>query len=454
MRIIIVGAGEVGFHIAQRLAFENKDVVVIDKRSEALKRFADLLDVQTLHGSGSSPRVLEESGIRRADTFLAVTDRDETNLVACLFANGLNPDANKLARIRDEDYTRHWPAMVRNSLNITTIINPEVEVVNTIKQSLGLPDAEHVSDFAEGRIKLVGLRIGSHCPIVDERLQDLRVRAGELKFLIAAIFRSEKLIIPIGKDRIKSGDLVYFVCAIDDLKKVLNVFGCRIDPIRHILIVGGGNIALRLALQLEGRQYHIRLIERDRERCNFLANRLHHTIVLHGDGTDREFLEEENTKEIDVTISLTGNEEANILSSLLATSLGARRTITRINKFHYMPIVSGIGLGRIVSPRLSAINSIVTHVRKGKVLSAVSLKGEEAEVLEAEALETSGIVDRPLKELNFPRGAIVLAILRGEKSTIANGESVVRPGDRIVILSTRQNIAHIEQKLMVKLEYF
>jgi len=454
LRIIIVGAGEVGFHIAQRLAYEHKEVVVIDKRAEALRRFAELLDVQIIQGSGSSPSVLEESGIRGADTFLAVTDSDETNLVACLFANALEPGIVKLARIRDEDYTRHWPELVQKSLDIHTVINPEVEVVKTIEKSLTVPDAEHVSDFAEGRIKLVGLRIGARSPIVGIRLQDLRQKTGELRFLIAAIFRNERLIIPGGRDRIRAEDLVYFVCESEELNEVLKIFGSKADPIRNILIVGGGNIGMRLALELEGRQYHIRLIEQEMDRCNFLAEKLNSTIVLHGDGTDRELLEEENIRDIDVAISLTGNEEANVLSSLLARSLGARRTMTRINKFHYMPIIGAIGLGQIVSPRLSAINSIILHVRKGKVLSAVSLKGEEAEVLEAVALESSGIVGTPLKDLRFPKGAIVLAILRDEKSIIPDGESVVHPGDRVVILSTRQNIPRVERELMVKLEYF
>jgi trk system potassium uptake protein len=454
LRIIIVGAGEVGFHIAQRLAYENKEVVVVDKRADALKRFVDLLDVQTIQGSGSSPSVLEQAGIQGADTFLAVTDSDETNLVACLFANALEPGIVKIARIRDEDYTRHWPELVQKSLHIHTIINPEVEVVKTISKSLTVPDAEHVSEFAEGRIKLIGLRIAANNPVVGERLQDLRVRTGEIRFVIAAIFRNERLIVPIGKDQIHAGDLVYFVCGTDELNQVLKIFGSRAEIIRHILIIGGGNIGLRLAHELESKQYHVRLIEKDMARCDFLAERLHHTIVLHGDGTDQELLEEENIREIDVAIALTGNEEANVLSSLLARSLGAKRTMTRINKFHYMPIISAIGLGRIVSPRLSAINSIILHVRKGKVLSSVSLKGEQAEVLEAVALETSGIVGTALKELDFPRGTIVLAILRGETEIIPNGNSIVRPGDRVVILSTRQNIPRVERELMVKLEYF
>lgn len=454
MRIVIVGAGEVGFHIAHRLASESKEVVVIDKSAEALKRFTELLDVQTLQGSGSSPKTLEEAGVLGADTFLAVTDSDETNLVACLFADSLAPGIVKLARIRSEDYTRYKPNLVQELLNIDTIINPEVEVVKTIEQAMSVPGAEHVSEFADGRIKLVGLRVGEESPVTGVRLQDLRQNTGNLRFIVAAIFRNEKLIVPYGKDRIRSGDLVYFVCETEDLKKVLKIFGSRAEPLRNILIVGGGNIGLRLALELENKGFHIRLIEKDKERCHFLAEQLLHTIVLHGDGTDQELLEEENIWDMDMMISLTGNEETNILSSLLARRLGAKRTMTRINKFAYMPIISAIGLGHIVSPRLSAINTIVQHVRRGKVLSAVSLKGEEAEVLEAIALESSGIVGKPLKDLHFPKGAIVLAILREGESSIPGGESVILPGDHIIILSMRRNIPRVEQELMVKLEYF
>lgn len=454
MRIIIVGAGEVGFHIAQRLALENKEVVVVDKQAEALKRFVDLLDVKTVHGSGSSPGVLEESGLRGAETFLAVTDSDETNLVACLFANAISPGIIKLARIRDEDYTRHWSDVVKQSLDIHTVINPEIEVVKTIEKSLAIPDVEHVSDFAEGRIKLIGLHVPNTSPVHGVRLQDLRQKTGELRYILAAIFRNDRLIVPIGTDRIQKGDFVYFVCGADELQAVLNVFGSRSEPIRNVLIVGGGNIGSRLASVLEKSHYHIRLIEKDRDRCEYLAGYLTKTIVLHGDGTDQDLLQEENIREMDVVISLIGNEESNVLSSLLAKSLGARRTITRINKFHYIPLLDTIGLDQIVSPRLSAINSILLHVRKGKVLSTVSLKGEQAEVLEAVALETSGLVDKPLKALRFPKGAILLAILREERHIIPNGDTIVRPGDRVVILSTRQNIPRVEKELMVTFEYF
>jgi len=454
LKIIIVGAGEVGFHTAQRLVNENKEVVVIDKQPEALKRFVDLLDVQTICGSGSSPRVLEDAGVASAEMILTVTDSDETNLVACMFAESISPGTMKLARIRDEDYFHYRPELTPRMLNIDTIINPDKELIKTVMHSLEVPGAEHISDFADGNIKLIGFRIEKESPIIGIRLLELRKKIAGLRFIVAAIFRNDRLIIPFGNDTVKAYDLVYFVCETKELKQVLKIFGSRTEQIHRILIVGCGNIGMKIAQEIEKQTYHLRIIEANRERCQFLAEKLNSAIVLHGDGTDKTLLEEENIRDIDMVISLTGNEETNFLTSLLVKNMGAKRTMTRINKFAYMPIISDIGLGNIISPRLSAINSIVQHVRRGKILSSVSLKGEEAEVLEALALETSGIIGKPLKDLHFPTGAIVLAVTQGKTSIIPDGSTVIQPNDRVVILSTRQNIQRVERELMVKLEYF
>ncbi|RPH48799.1 MAG: Trk system potassium transporter TrkA [Desulfobacteraceae bacterium] len=454
MKIIIIGAGEVGFHTAQRLTTENKEVVVIDKQPEALKRFVELLDVQTFCGSGSSPRILEEAGIAGADMLLAVTDSDETNLVACMFTESISVGVRKLARIRDEDYFHFKPELAPTMLKIETIINPENELTKTVLNSLAVPGAEHINDFADGNIKLIGVRIEKESPVIGVRLHELRKKFGSLRFIIAAIFRNDRLTIPFGNDTINAGDLVYFVCETTQLKKVLKIFGSRTAPVHNILIVGCGNIGMKIAQEIEKQSYHLRIIEANRERCRFLAEKLNSAIVLHGDGTDKTLLEEENIRDIDMVISLTGNEEVNFLTSLLVKNMGAKRTMTRINKFAYMPIISDIGLGNIISPRLSAINSIIQHVRRGKILSSVSLKGEEAEVLEAVALETSGIVGTPLKNLNFPTGAIILAVAHGKTSIIPDGDTVIEPNDRVVILSTRKNIPRVERELMVKLEYF
>ncbi len=454
MKIIIAGAGEVGFHIAQRLASERKEVVVIDRNAEALRRFSDLLDVKTIHGSGSSPKVLEEAGLKGAEAFLAVTDRDETNLVACMFVNALFPGILKLARIRNDDYIGCRKELTRSILNINKIINPEEEVVTSIVRAMSVPGAEDVSEFAEGRVKLIAMRIREHAPIAGTRLLDLLQSPERPPFVVAAIFRREHLIVPTGKSRIDPGDLVYFVCNKNNLERVLGFFGGHLEPVRNVLLVGGGNLGLRLARHIEGKSLHIRLVEQDEKRCRFLVEQLHHTIVLHGDGTDKDLLEQEDIAGMDLVVTLTGQEEVNVLCSLLARQLGARHTITRLNKFAYFPIAVAIDLGHIVSPRLSVINSIVQYVRRGRILSTFSLKGEEGEILEAVALEHSGIVGKPLKNLKFPKGALVLAVLRGDESIIPGGNTVIEPRDRVIILSTRKNLPRVERELMVGLESF
>ena len=454
MKIVIVGAGEVGFHIASRLSLEDKDVIVIEKNADALRRISENLDVQTVEGSGSSPAMLEQAGIKEADILLAVTNSDETNLVASLFANILSPATIKLARIRGEEYLMYQDALSHDPYSIDVMINPEVEAVKTVERLLQVPGAVDVGEFADGRIKLIGVRLDGSCSVCGTRLIDLIHRTGDKKILVAAIIRDEKLIIPSGEDLLLKGDLVYFVSEENELKEALKIFGKRAEPFNHVLLIGGGKLGLRLAKALEGLSIHTKLIEKDPDRCRQLAEHLDKVLILQGDGSDQVLLQEENVQDMDVVATLTGDEETNILTSLLAKRMGAHKTVTRISKFSYFPLVSAIGLEHIVSPRLAAINSILQHVRRGKVLSAMALKGEEAEALEAVALETSDIVGKPLRNIPFPKGALVVAIIRGDEVIIPTGDSVIVPQDRIIILSTRQAIPQVEKALMVKLEYF
>lgn len=451
MKIIVVGAGEVGFHIAQRLALEAKEVLVIDSNPAALQRVTDKLDVQTVAGSGSSPRILQDVGIAPGDMFLAVTDSDEVNLVACFFADALAPGITKLARIRNEDYHRFHPDLLERTLKISKIINPEVEVVNTIEQLLSVPAAEEISDFAQGRIRLVGIRL-QRFPLAGSSLIDMRRQCPHGGFLVAAISRGDRFLVPSGTDTLEIGDLVYLVCEAQRLEPILSFFGFEAQSVRNIMVIGGGNIGLRLAEALESKPYRVRLVEMDRERCEYLAQRLDRTLILHGDGTDQNLLEEEDIHKMDVVMPLTGDEENNVLIALLAKRLGARRVITRINKFAYMPIVTGVGLNFIVSPRLSAINTILRHVRKGRIISSFSLRGEEAEVLEALVQDSSRIVDKALADLPFPKGTLVLAVVREDQTLIPSGKTRVQAGDRVIILSLRENIARVETELSVKLE--
>jgi trk system potassium uptake protein TrkA len=453
VKLIIVGAGEVGFHIAHRLAQENKEVVVIDKNPEALRRLMEFSDVQTVEGSGSDPRILQAAGIEEAQTFLAVTDTDETNLIASFYANILAPHIKKLARIRNEAYTHFQPGLLEKHLNLDKIINPDEELVHTIERLIAVPDAEDVRDLAEGRIQLIAMRVLAESPLKGKSLIELGRMADGLPFIIGAIFRNETLIVPTGKDVLHAGDLLYLASDKDHIGKVLAFFGCRGKLPENILIIGGGDIGLRLARRLENRALHVRLLEKDRARCDQLSEVLHRTIVLHGDGTDQTILMEENIAQMDLVLSLTGDEETNIVCSLLSQRLGARRLITRISKFAYMLIAQAIGLGRVVNPRLSAINSILQYVRRGKIVSALSLKGEEVEVLEAEAIADSPIVGRPLKDIGFPKGALVLAVVRGAKPSIATGYTVILPGDRVVVLCARKAVPQLEKRLSVQVRF-
>ncbi len=454
MKMIIIGAGEVGFHIASRLALENKDVVVVDRNMEALRRVSDNLDVQTVVGMGTSPVVLEEAGIKEAEILLAVTDSDEANLVACLLADNISPSTKKLARIRDADFDTFHNVLRENAPHIDTVINPEIEVVKTINSLMSVPGAVDVGEFADGRIKFVGVYLDESSALAGARLLDLPALTGENRPLIAAVVRDEELIIPRGKDYLQPRDLVYFISEEDKLLQTLSVFDKHADPIRRVLIIGGGQIGFRLAKSLEERSIYCKIIENRAERCIYLAEQLNKSVVLHGDGSDQGLLSEENVSEIDVVVALTNDEETNIVASLLARRMGARKSITQISKFSYFPLMSTIGIEQVVSPRLSAINTILQHIRRGKVLSAISIKGEQAEVLEAIALETSDIVSKPLMQVAFPKGAMLAGIVRKEKIIIPTGGTVVEPDDHIIIFARREAVPGVEKLLSVKLEYF
>ena len=454
MKIVIVGAGEVGFHIASHLAHENKDVVVVDKNADALRRVSENIDVQVIHGSGSSPVVLTEAGIKSAEIILAVTNKDETNLVACLMASMLSPSTKKLARIRNADYDDYHEHFQQHAPHIDTVINPEIEVVKTIDRLMQVPGAVDVGEFADGRIKFIGVYLEKTARLAGVELSDLPSMLGDERPLIAAVVREDELIIPRGSDRLMAGDLVYFISEEDKLYAALSVFDKHAQPLNRVLIIGGGRIGFRLAALLDQRSIQSKIIEISPDRCSLLAQKLNKVVVLCGDGSDQSLLTEENIQDIDVVITLTDDEETNILASLLARRMGARKTITKISKFSYLSLMSTIGIEQVVSPRLSAINSILQHIRRGKVISAISIKGEQAEVMEAVAMETSDIVSKPLKRISFPKGAIVAGIIRQEKIIIPSGESVIEPGDRIIIFATRKAIPGIEKIMAVKLEFF
>ncbi|MBF0451321.1 MAG: Trk system potassium transporter TrkA [Candidatus Magnetomorum sp.] len=454
MKVVIIGAGEVGFHIASRIAYERKEVVVIDTNEDALRRVSEAIDVQVIKGSGSSPSVLKQAGIEDANIVLAVTDSDQINIVACLFADYISPKTMKLVRLRDPDFNLYKEALQNFSPHIHTIINPDIEAVHAIERFMSVPGAVDVGDFADGRIQLIGIRLAAESPLLGLRLMDIpRVQnAGHM--LIAAVIRKEKLIIPRGQDVLAKGDLVYIVCETRYLTQTLDMLKVDTAPVRRVMLIGGGRVGSKMAAALEQKSIKTKIIEKNPSVCQKLAETLNKVMVLQGDGTDQNLLMEENVQDMDMVITLTGDEEINILSSLLAKRMGARSNITRISKFSYFPLVEAIGIDHIVSPRLSAVNTILQHIREGNVLSAISIKGEQAEVLEAIVPQDSEVSGKMLQKISFPTGALVVGVVRQDETFIPTGSSIIQANDRIIIFAVREVIPKIEKILTVQLNYY
>lgn len=454
MKVIIIGAGEVGYHIADSLSREGIDTVVIDRNEERLLEISDTLDVQTILGSGSSPDVLKRADIGNADMVVAVTDSDETNMIACLLASTQSRIPIRIARIRNPELNEDSRLLKSDCLNIDLCINPEREAVNYMMDCLEFPGASEVFSFAGGRIRMLGFPIDLNAAVVGKSLIALRAMEPGFKVLITAMVRNEKFIVPRGDSVIEAGDYLFAVADASRVRELLRFFGRDTEPPRRIIIIGGGNTGLMLAEQIEKRGISVKLIEKRRDKCELLAARLEKTIVLHGDGTSQELLKEENIGETDFFIAVTNDEEANILGALLAKQLGARKVISLIRRIDYIPLVARVGIDGVINPRHAAIGRILHFIRKGKIISATPLRDERAEAFEFVALETSDITERPFKEMHFPTGTIVGAIVRGEEIIIPDGDSVILPGDHVVIFTPRSVIPQLEKLLTVKLEYF
>jgi trk system potassium uptake protein TrkA len=452
VKIIIVGAGEVGFHIAKRLSEEGQDVVVIDRDTLQIKKINESLDVQAFLGSGTSPRLLKEAGIKDADLLVAATDSDEVNLISCLLARNLNQYMLKVARVRNQEYLEETELFSQDLLGVDSIINPESLMAKSILNLMEVPGASEVIDFVEGRVKLIGFRIQKDSPIAGRQL--LSFAGLEEKLLVGAIVRENKVVIPQGHDTIKADDLVYVVAKNDDLEYLSGLLKSREEALKRVIIVGAGQTGTSLAAALDQTKINVKIIDKDSDRCTRLAENLEQVIVINGDGTDKDLLQEENIKDVDFMIAVTGDEESNVFISLLGKGLGAKRTITRLDKLSYIPLVSAIGIDRVVSSRLSAVQAILQYIRRGKIISVAPLKGVHAEAIEAEALETSEIVNVALSKVKFPKGAILGAIVRGEEIIIPHGDSIIRPQDHLIIFALQQVVPKLEKLLTVKLDYF
>ncbi len=454
MRVIVIGSGIVGHTIAKKLSSEGQDVVIIEKEEKRLNDLSDTLDVKLVHGSGSSPKALIEAEIEHSDMVIAVTDSDEVNMIACLIASTQSKVPKKIARIRNPDYTHLTTLLEEGNLNIDFTINPERVAAERILKILEVPGATDIVDFSDGMVKLIGLRLDEDCPLLGTKLNDLKELQREDKMLLSGVYRGSRTIVPHGNIVLKAGDLVFVVTVPESIYKVLNLFGKSEKAGRRVIIVGGGNIGMYLAQQLEKMNCQAKIVERSEQRCSFLAETLEKTLVLHGDGTDEELLREESIENVDTFIAVTSDEEDNILISLLGKNLGASRVISLINKPEYISLISSLGVDIVVSPRAASVSGILQFVRRGKIVSVTTLMEERMEALETIAMETSDIVNKPLRKINFPEGAIIGAVVRGDEVIIPDGETVIKPDDKVIIFALQKSVAEVEKSLMVKLEYF
>lgn len=458
MKVIVCGAGQVGGNIAAYLSEEGNDVTVIDTSATLIAELNDALNVTGIVGHASRPDVLERAGARDADMIVAATQFDEVNMVACQVAHSLFHVPKKIARVREQSYLEpEWEALFgADNMAIDAVISPEVEVARSVASRLKVPGAFNIIPLADGRAKLVSVMCKNDCPLINTPLRHLSPLFPDLTIEIVAIIRGETKIIPKSMDEMKVGDEVYFVTATDHLKRAMACFGYQEPEARRILIVGGGKIGLKLAEEV--RRLHpemaIRLIEANREKAAYAAERLKDVVVIHGSGLSSEILEEGNINQTEAIITVTNHDETNVLISLLAKKHGCERAITIINNNEYMALVPALGVDAVVNPRAITVSTILQHIRKGRIKSAHSLRDGFAEVLEVEALDTSAIVNIPLRELKKPENVIFGAIIRGDQVFIPKPDSVIRPQDRVIIVAAHGQVKKVEQMFSVRPEYF
>ena len=457
MKIIILGAGQVGASVAQNLASEANDITVVDSRANVLQDLQDRIDIRTIVGEASHPEVLTRAGAEDADLILAVTNSDETNMVACQVAYTLFHTPIKIARVRSKAYLNHPRLFTQEALPVDVLISPEELVTNYIQRLIEQPDALQVLDFADGRVQLVAVRAEQGSPLVGQELRELRQHMPNVEARVPAIFREGAAISPDGNTVIQADDEVFFLAARKNIRKVTSELRALNKPVKRVMIAGGGNIGFRLAEAIESR-YQVKIIERDVEATRVLSERLERAMVLLGDAADEELLIEENIENVDVFCALTNDEEANILSAMLAKRLGARKVMSLINRPSYVDLVQSDVIDIAISPQQATIGSLLTHVRRGDVVMVHSLRRGAAEAIEAVAHgdhKTSKVVGRAISEIKLPAGVTIGAVVRGEEVIIAHHDVVIKADDHVILfLVDKHRIADVERLFQVSVTFF
>lgn len=473
MKIVILGAGQVGSTVAESLVSEANDITIVDMDGERLRNLADRLDLRTVEGNAAHPSILRAAGADDADLMLAVTQSDQTNMVACKIAATLFHVPTRIARIRSQDYLGHPEVFNADNFAIDVTICPEQIVTDYITKLIEFPESLQVVDFANGRVRLVAVKAFTGGPLVGRPLSEIREHIPDVDSRVAAIFRGDSPLIPTGDTVIENGDEVFFLAARENIRTVLRELRRMDRPVKRVMIAGGGNIGSRLAKALE-KTYQVKLIELNKRAGERLSEELDSTLILIGDSTDEELLETEHVGEMDVFCALTNDDENNIMSSLLAKRMGARRVITLINRSAYVDLVHGGQIDIAISPANTTIGALLTHVRRGDCAAVHSLRRGAAEALEIIAhgdARSSKVVGRKVEDIALPKGATIAAVVRravplvdneiacpiGAHDTviIAHHDTVIEQNDHVIVFAvSKQLVPKIEKLFSVGVGFF
>jgi len=441
--IIILGAGEVGYNLAKLLSYERHDIVIIEPDLGRVKQARENLDVQVFEGTGSSPEILLNAGVQKADMVVAVSNNDEVNLLACLIAGKYNVKT-KIARVKNREFTRDDCALNAKFLGIDLIIHPESEVAEAVVNLLNLSAATDILEFADGKILLIGVQLDKNCEVLGKSLAEVAGLLGNTTFRTVAIQRKDRTIIPRGADVFMNNDRVYVMTQRENVPDVLKMAGRENVKMENVMILGGGQTGIEIASHLED-HINVKVIESNADKTEVLANRLHKSLVIKGDGRDINLLALEGIIDMDAFISVTGDDETNIISCLVAKHLQVPRIISLINKTAYSPIIPTIGIDAYVSKQIVTVDQILKFIRRGSILSVASIPGVSAEVLEYVIAENARITRKQIKEFHFPKGALLGAVVRGDEFFIPVGNSQLENGDKVVVFAMPTAIKELEK---------
>ncbi len=458
MKVIICGAGQVGWQIARHLSSENNDVTVVDSNADLVRRATDTLDVQGLTGFASHPDVLDRAGARDADMIIAATFSDEVNMVTCQVAHSVFSVPRKIARIRAQSYLDvvYSDLYRRDHLPIDVVISPEKEVAEAVLNRIASPTTFDTESFLGGDAKLLGIALDADCPVLDTPLRQLSELFSTLRTIVVGVRREGTLFAPEPGDQLYAGDQIYAFTHSEDVARTLEIFGKTRTVPERILIIGGGNVGLTVAAKLEkwATRMRTRVIEANRPRAERAADALERTIVLHGDGLDMDLLREAGVERADVVLCLTDDDKTNMLAAVRAKSAGAGMAISLVNDPTLIPLMEPLGIDAYVNPRATTVSSILRHVRHGRVRGVYSVGDAEAEVIEAQVLSTSPISGKTIADVDFPEGALVGAVQRGRKVFRPTGTTRIEDGDVIVIFALAADVPAVETLLQVSIDFF